>query len=1522
LEQFGKYQLIRKIGTGGMAEVYLARTSVAQGLNKTLVIKKIHTAYARSRQFVAMFVDEAKIALGLNHPNIIQVFDFGAVGETYFLAMEYNEGIDLLKLLQEAAKARVRLPYGISAYIVQQMVKGLDYAHRKADEFGEPLGIVHRDISPQNVLLSWDGGVKIVDFGIARARDVHEEEGVIKGKFAYMSPEQARGDVVDSRSDVFAAGIVLYELVCARPLFHGKGKEALEMVKSGNIPRPRDFAPELPESLERTILKALAFHRADRFQTARDLQHELGKFQLEWGQKTGSLIDSGSLAQQLAALVQDQHRVQSQRPPAEGDAARVKRAMTEDSQPNDGVPEPLVDHGSAPVDIPSLAIASGQYPKTTGAVVQAPQGLAKYARPPTPEPEKPRDLRERKYIYVLEGVLRGMAALEKRVGVTAAARLVNEFYKVARDVAFKHQALMDTPKLPADGQDIAVTDVIAQTDTTMLRVVVGLPVASEDDADRAIKLALALVDTLDGIGSDVEPELRLALAVQRGVAIVVPEGKAKSGEKKSLTFEIEEATAAFAHKLARQARGAEILVGGRVFRASRGEWNFESLPAIDLPDESPGGTAASRPAVPGDDDTDPGVKRARVFRLRGPKERAQRIREVRSLAPDSQLHGRAIELKALRDAWRDVLVTKRKRQLVIIGDAGVGKRTLVRSFLEGLAPGEAVVIRTSARVGTAMTSYGVIADLGRDVLGLAEDAEPHEVERRLLRILPLIYPGEENGTEARAALQIFGMLLGARHLAGAAEPDSHSRRQTLMKILLRIESKLEGDKPIVLVGEDIHWADQDSLELFGELLKIQTPRPLFGIMTTRPEPRIVKMAKDLGTEVVLLDELSDQARHEMLAARFVPGHDIEELVAQVAVRAGGNAFFIQELLDMLIERGVIVADGEAGEYPGLLRWTIRDAPIQVPSSVEDLVLARIDNLPANEREVIVNAAILGRHVPAAALSALIGRPVRLELDELARRGLLSPADGEYRFKNDMTMTVAYGMLPNEVRIQMHRSVAARIANAVGYRIGQDDALIARHLELAGDSVPAADRYLRAAGHAVELGGNADAFRQLTRALKLLPETDHERRFTAHRLREEILRRLAKRPQQLRELHALRKEAELIGEPGKLAIAHNALAQFYIDVGKAPAALRAVAPALQYARDAGDVVVESEALRLRAAIARLVGNAEESLRLVEQALELVDHSMAKATETGQRAPTPMLMARATILNQRGTTLWNMGKLEESIESYAEALVIYRAIGMQRLEARALNNMGIVFAALGEYEEALAHYKSALKIDQALGERSGLALKLGNIGQCYSDLGDLDRAESYLGRALKVAEQTGDLSAAADVAVSWGQAKMQRKDTTAALALFERGLSLATENRERYQEVRALQYIALAHLAAGDPPEAALEMAKSATEWARKMPMLVGILYGLAFQALALSRMGRHAEALEASDEAMGVAKQDNMRIDGIEHLHRWRAEVLERAGKLDAAKAELALADAEIATKAAKLRDPELRKHYLAAHRMS
>ncbi|MCB9572184.1 MAG: protein kinase [Kofleriaceae bacterium] len=1460
MEQFGKYTLLRKIGTGGMAEVFLARTAVAQGLAKTLVIKKIHPAYARSRQFVAMFVDEAKIALGLNHPSIVQVFDFGAVGDTYFLAMELVEGLDLLRLLQAGAAQKRRVPHGLAAYVVQQVAKGLDYAHRKADEFGEPLGIVHRDISPQNILLSWDGSVKIVDFGIARARDVHEDEGVIKGKFAYMSPEQARGEPVDPRSDVFSAGIVLYELVCARPLFPGKGKEALELVKAGAIPRPRDFAPDISDALERTILRALAFHKDDRFQTARDLQNELGRFQLDYSRTSGELVDSGALAQFLSTVVPAEQRAPIRVPIAPAAA--------------DSEPASIRGLSSGSLALPGDGGDGGEPRTSTG--------------------RDAREVRERKYVFVVEGVIRGLPDLERRLGADGARRVVDAFLEVARDVAYKLDALVDTPRggtrsglVGGDGEP-----------RDALRLVVGLPIAAEDDATRVIRLALALVDALDGIGSDVEPELRLAVGIQRGVAVVTR--TARRGAR--LEYELEASTTGFAERLARQARGAEILVGGRVFRAARADWTFEALAAIDLPTED----TASGP--PTDDDTQPGTRRARVYRLRGPKERAQRLRE-RARADAKRLIGRELELKALRDVYRDVLVTRRKRHVLLVGDTGVGKRTLVTSFLAAVPRDEAIVIRTSTRVGTAMTPYGVIADLARDVLGLAEGAEPHEVQRRMERALPLIFAGEEDSREARGAMVALGLLLGVRP-PGGEDIDAEERRQRILQLTLRVEQRLQVDKPLIVIGEDVHWCDQETLELFLELLKVPTGRPIFGLVTSRPDRRVLEAARVAGAEMIHLDELDADARVRLVTDRFVPGHDVDDLATQVVARAGGNPFFINEMLDALIERGIVVAEPDDADHPGLLRWVKRDAGVPTPSSIEDLLATRFDRLPADEKATLLAAAVLGRMVAVPAVAALLGRPARYELDELVKRGLLAVAEGDhYRFKNDMTMTVAYGLVPADERTRLHRIAAARIAGAAGYRAGQDDAVIARHLELAGDAVAAADRYLRAAAHAIDVGGNADAYRQLARALKLLPADDHARRFAAHRQRSEIMQRLARRPQQLRELHQMRKEAESLGDPRKQAAAHAALAQFYIDVGKAPAAARAVAPALQLARDAGDRLAEADALRLRSSIARLAGNNEESLRLGEQALALCGD--------GNGGERDALSARALILNNLGTTLWNMGRLEAAIEHYAEALIIYRALGMPRLEARALNNMGIVFAALGEFEEALAHYKSSLKIDQQLGDRSGISLKLGNIGQAYADVGDVARADSYLAKAIKLAEQSGDNSTLCDAVISHGQAKLVRGDSRAGLALLERGLELATANRERYQEIRALEYIAFGQLQAGDPPGGALELARSATELARRMPMIIGVIYGLAAQGLAQSRLGDHAAAIAATGEA--VALQDaQTRPEGAEHILCWHARVLAAAGRRDDAVAAARRAQAEVDVKLSRLQDEELRRIYLGS----
>ncbi|HUH03424.1 MAG TPA: tetratricopeptide repeat protein [Kofleriaceae bacterium] len=1452
MEQYGKYQLVRRIGTGGMAEVFLARTSVAQGLHKQLVIKKIHPAFARSRQFISMFVDEAKIALGLNHPNIVQVFDFGQVGDTFFLAMEYLDGMDLLRLAQHAAEIGRPIPMGICSYIVQQACKGLDYAHRKADEFGEPLGIVHRDISQQNVLVSWDGAVKIVDFGIARARGVHEEAGVIKGKFAYMAPEQGRGEPVDRRADVFSAGVVLFELVCGRPLYTGKGRELLDKVRAGAIPRPRYINREIPRELEAVILQALAYHPGDRFQTARDMQNALGRFQFQLSASADELIDSSALAQFTAQVVPDERRRRAPMPP---------------SATASGTP------GSLPGSLPG---SFGEVSRPGNGAAAAPtdddsqlDALGSSARMPPPQLE----LRERKYVFAIEGAISGLPLLERRVGRDQAATMVRDFIKVAQDIAFKHEA-----------------HVHRQEDTSFT-FVVGLPVAGEDDATRAIRLALALVDALDGIGHDVEPELRLAVGIQRGVAVF----RRERGRK--FSYELAQSTTAIARRLAREAQGAEILVGGRVYRVARDEWTFEELTSIELPSDPD-----TQPEL------DDGARSARVYRLRGPLERAERM--AARGGKELTLIGRDLELKAMRDAYRDVLLNHKKRHLVIVGDAGIGKRSLVLAFLEGIPQGEATIIRAAARVSTAYTPFAIVADLSRDLLGLSEGASRQEVTKRVERAALLLYPGEEQSRETRGLVQAVGLMLGGTRDEPGDDIDADERRQRVMQAMRRVESRLATDKPLIVIGEDVHWADDESSDLFREMLRTPSTRPILGIVTSRPEARVLDAAAYSGADVIRLDELDEAQRLQLVLREFAPGENVEPLAQQIAARTGGNPFFVREVLESLVERGIVAAEPKDSEYPGLLRWIKRDVPMQVPTTVESLLATRLDRLPQNEKDALLRAAVLGRRFTARALEGVLGRSAEPELAQLVGRGLLSQQAALYSFRNDMAMSVAYGLLPVEERSRLHRIAAAQIAGppagATSYRPGQDDAVIARHLELAGDASAAADRYLRAANHAIDVGGNADAFRQLTRALKLLPDDDHERRFTARHQREQILGRLARRPEQLREIHNLRKDAEAIGDPSKIALAHSRLAQFYIDVGKAPAASRAVVPALEYAREAGDPLAEAEALRLRASIARLVGNNDE-------ALELADQALALCGEEKEGLP-----QRAIILNNRGTILWNMGRLHEASESYAEALVIYRMLRLPRQEARALNNMGIVFAALGEFEEALAHYKSSLKIDQELGDRASLALKLANIGQTYSDLGDTDRGERYLTKALKFADQTDDHSSAVDAAISLGQLFLQKGEPRRALELLDRGLALASEHRERYQEIRALIYISLGQLEAGDPPEGALELARSATELARKAPMLVGQIYGSCAQGMALARLGRADEAAALSAHAVELLDGRVEDTEGSEQIHYMHATLCERAGRLDDARAALARARAEVEGKLGKLRDPELRSMYLGS----
>ena len=269
---FGKYILLDRIGLGGMAEIFRARQLGAAGFQKQLVIKKILMHLAENDEFVRMFIDEAKIAVSLQHANVVQIFDLGAVRQEYFIAMEYVFGKDLLNLLIRCTHLRIRIPQKLAVFILCETLKGLEAAHYAVDSRGNPLNIIHRDVSPSNVMLSYDGEVKIGDFGVAKAtrREAATKTGTMKGKLGYMSPEQVTGQDIDARADLFSAGIILYEMLAMNRLFHGKTElETLMMVRDCDVSEALSKLPaEVPDALRRILAKSLARERDQRFQTA------------------------------------------------------------------------------------------------------------------------------------------------------------------------------------------------------------------------------------------------------------------------------------------------------------------------------------------------------------------------------------------------------------------------------------------------------------------------------------------------------------------------------------------------------------------------------------------------------------------------------------------------------------------------------------------------------------------------------------------------------------------------------------------------------------------------------------------------------------------------------------------------------------------------------------------------------------------------------------------------------------------------------------------------------------------------------------------------------------------------------------------------------------------------------------------------------------------------------------------------------------------------------------------------------
>lgn len=281
-----RYRVVERLASGGMAEVFLAESAGIEGFKKQVAIKRVLPHLSEKKRFISMFLDEARLSAHLSHSNVAQVFDIGVGDNAYFIVMEYVDGSDLKAVIEWMKKSNRSIPVEHAVFITAKICEGLTYAHELKGADGAPFRIVHRDMSPPNVLITKHGEVKIVDFGLAKATSQLEksEAGIIKGKFSYLSPEAAQGIEVDQRTDIFAAGIILWEMLAGRRLFFGDTDyQTVKMVQEAPIPLLSDLNKEIPVDLDRIIARSLARDRNSRYATAREFGRDLIAFLYKFG---------------------------------------------------------------------------------------------------------------------------------------------------------------------------------------------------------------------------------------------------------------------------------------------------------------------------------------------------------------------------------------------------------------------------------------------------------------------------------------------------------------------------------------------------------------------------------------------------------------------------------------------------------------------------------------------------------------------------------------------------------------------------------------------------------------------------------------------------------------------------------------------------------------------------------------------------------------------------------------------------------------------------------------------------------------------------------------------------------------------------------------------------------------------------------------------------------------------------------------------------------------------------------------
>ncbi|QSQ12540.1 protein kinase domain-containing protein [Myxococcus landrumensis] len=1280
---FGRYAVLNRLAVGGMGEIFLARQVGVSGFERTVILKSLLPDLLEQEGSLEMFLDEARVAARLNHPNVVSVFEVGEWEGTFYIAMEYIEGEHLGRLARTASRTGVALSPSVCAEVIRDAALGLDHAHQAVDAQGLPLELVHRDISPQNIMVRLDGVTKVVDFGVAKAsnRSTRTRTGILKGKLRYMSPEQIRNQPLDGRSDQYALGVVLWELVTHRPLVETDNPpEAMRRIALTPALKPSMLVDGVSPRLDSIILRMLAKPREQRFERCADVARALQEY-LDENPRGPEDSVSATAERLVGEMVRSRKRESSAGlgnllPRGSASTVSCPRCGQSTSGTSRFCPHCGSALGGAASETPSggssrpvVAKAGEEKTRSTvspvGDVAEVTTGQFIDAEAP------PTELQESSTVPALEAsrFVEGAAAATARIRGRESGSLKRKLVIVTVELGGAdtlRQTVGEEEGMESLGQlmDLAASIAerheaeVVQLTESRWSVAFGLPVSRRDDPLRAVRCALELMRAVETLSLSAVLALRAGLEFD---AVLVSGGGGRTPWRvtgAALERSVMLAQAAGAGELLAGPAAKALLDEGVRFGAERTlpsgvVWRVEGL----------GGVVRSVPFV-----------------------------------------GRAEVLASARSVVDGVCAGQSGGRL-FAGGAGMGKSRLLEAVAERAASVASLrVVRTSAEDLRGTGAMGLM----RSVLtGLA----------RTLGLPPEGAPLQPLGSLGLSAQEVSA--LWRRLSSGGPSGQLHAADSAVVETL----SRAARPGGLLLLVDDVHHADVASLELLMMLLRAPDSRVAL-VATTAPDALPVALA---ALPYSVLEGMPRLELRALLEATLgaPPSPEVEKLIAE---RAHGNPSFALELMRALVDRGAVQRLG------GVWHSTAPLASAVLPDSLGLALGARLDLLPAQLQRFLSRAAVEGSVFSTALVRASLtddgGAADAAELlvvdgwltelrerpgcfrfqQELARQVLLErqPASAVRRAHQELADALgqeAFASEPaREVRVADHLLAAAAPQAAVACeRAGER--LFAR-----GEWRAASDYFKRAMGEGAGATPSARLWQlgMLTRACTCLTQVEPT---AVEPLAVPWLEKLP-------DSEALAARAEVVR---RIASAELKLGR----VASAEARLQAIRAAA-----AVDPEVEAWVLGERARAREARGDISGAVELLTQAFHRMGGRPARAADFYWEH-----------LNLLGRLQLRLQQPEKARTSFTHASEQARAAGSLVGQARALSNLAGLRVLAGEHAPALTELERALILAEQGGDAQEAARIHYNAGRLLGAGGRVAEARERLVRARERARLSG-------------------------------------------------------------------------------------------------------------------------------------------------------------------------------------